>query len=115
MGTPMLSGGSTGSTLDRIVQISPDSGARSIDGKRVVENNNLPTNLQKGTSSASLHAGMFGDFKDVRMAYFSGVEFIRDIYTDALNQKERLISRLAYDFYLQRTGNMVITKEIKIG
>lgn len=71
-----------------------------IDGYDVMIENNLPKNLTKGTASQRCHAMLFGNFADIEMGMFSGMELIIDGMSKDSIESGQVYSylRQAYDF-----------------
>ena len=54
-----------------------------IDGYEVGVTSNVPSDLDKGSSTGVCSALIFGDFSQVVCAQFGGIELIVDPYTNA--------------------------------
>lgn len=94
-GDKILSGGSPG-------VMNPN-----IDGYKVITENNLPKTLTKGTSN-DCHAVIFGDFSDIEMGFFSGLEMYLDPYTLMNTNQIRVYLRQAYDFLPRHVDSFAV-------
>ena len=110
--TPRFAG-SQGDAGDKIVTGQPNNSARDIDGFEVITENNLPKNLSKGASGNVLHAMIFGNFADIELGMFSGVEVMTDPYSGMENSKIRTYVRQAYDMIPRHVNSFVACVEAK--
>lgn len=62
-----------------------------IDGKPVFNTTNVPSNLVKGTSGAVCSAMIYGDFENLVIGQFGGVELVVDPYSQAIGNKTRVV------------------------
>lgn len=67
----------------------------SINGYGALMSNLVPSNLVKGTSGATCSASIFGNFDDVLIGTWGGLDIVMDIYTQA---KEGIINITADQF-----------------
>ena len=109
--TPRLTGqGSTGGASDSIIRGMPD-GMMSIDGEKLISENNLPTNGTKG-SGTNLHSILYGNFKEVEMGLFSGMQMLTDPYSAARTSQTSVYIRQAYDFSPRHVASFVAATEL---
>jgi len=62
-----------------------------IDGKPVFSTTNVPSNLTKGTSSGVCSAMIYGDWENLVVGQFGGVELVVDPYSQAIGNKTRVV------------------------
>ena len=55
--------------------------ADQLNGYRVFQSSQLPKDLTKGSLSSTAHAGIFGNFADLLVGYYSGLDVLVDPYT----------------------------------
>ncbi|MGL4638329.1 MAG: phage major capsid protein, partial [Shewanella sp.] len=67
-----------------------NSGQPSVNGYRAVASNFLPKNLTKGTSTGILHAALFGNWAELMIAQFGGIDIIVDPYSRATESIVRI-------------------------
>lgn len=77
----------------------------TINGYEVVTDNNIPSNLTKGTATDA-SAIIFGDFSNIEIAPFSGVELFVDPYTAQETSLVKVYMRQALDFLPKQVDNL---------
>lgn len=75
--------------------VMPDPGTHLL-GQPVFWSNVLPKNLTKGTGTA-LHAAIMGDFSQLIIAQWGGIQLIEDPYTQALLGTKRIVINSYWD------------------
>lgn len=70
--------------------------ANEINGYKVVVSNQVPSTLTKGTSAGTAHAIIFGNWADLVLASWGGIEFLINPYS---RDTEGLIRINAWTFY----------------
>ena len=65
--------------------------ADQIDGKPVYSTTNVPSNLTKGSSSGICSAMIYGDWKNLVVGQFGGVELVVDPFSQAIGNKTRVV------------------------
>ena len=65
--------------------------ADQIDGKPVFATTNVPSNLTKGTSSGVCSAMIYGDWENLVVGQFGGVELVVDPFSQAIGNKTRVV------------------------
>lgn len=65
--------------------------ADQIDGKPVFATTNVPSNLTKGTSSGVCSAMIYGDWDNLVVGQFGGVELVVDPFSQAIGNKTRVV------------------------
>ena len=100
--------GSTGAVSDSIIVYM--NGEPYIDGAHVTVDNNVPTDLVKG-STTDASAVIYGNFMDVHVGLFSEAEFLLDIFTQRGDGNVRLWMRQAWDAEPGQVNNFVVTDD----
>ena len=98
---------SQGDAGDAIISGAPNTQMRNIDGYELVTDDNLPKNLTKGTGT-NLHAMIFGDFADIELGMFSGMEVMTDPYSAMETSQIRTYVRQAYDILPRHVNSFVV-------
>ncbi len=80
-------------------------GASSLNNHRVVISNNVPSDLDKGTSTGVCSAIIFGNFNDVIIGQWGGVEVLIDPYTQALTGTTRYVINSFHDIGVLRAAS----------
>ncbi|MEI7584607.1 phage major capsid protein [Runella sp.] len=62
-----------------------------IDGKPVFSTSNVPSNLTKGSSSSVCSAMIYGDWSNLVVGQFGGVELVVDPLSQAIGNKTRIV------------------------
>jgi HK97 family phage major capsid protein len=62
-----------------------------IDGKPVFSTSNVPSNLTKGSSSGVCSAMIYGDWSNLVVGQFGGVELVVDPLSQAIGNKTRIV------------------------
>lgn len=65
--------------------------ADQIDGKPVYSTTNVPSNLTKGSASGVCSAMIYGDWKNLVVGQFGGVELVVDPFSQAIGNKTRVV------------------------
>jgi HK97 family phage major capsid protein len=73
-----------------------------INGYKTGITNHVPSNLVKGTSGTTCSAILFGNFMDLLMANWAGVDMIFDEVTVAHKAQKRLVANTWWDFAVLR-------------
>lgn len=69
-----------------------DSGATPINGYQAAVTNAVPSNLVKGTSGSTCSAIIFGNFSDLMIGMWGGVDLIRDPYANSTTGGVRIVA-----------------------
>ena len=77
----------------------------TINGYEVVTDNNIPSNLTKGTARDAT-AIIFGDFSNVEIAPFSGVEMVVDPWNNIETSRVDVYMRQALDILPRQVDNL---------
>lgn len=89
-----------------------DRNGGMLNGYVPLWTNGVPSTLAKSTSGNILSALIFGNFADLVMAQWSGIEFILDEVTQAGNGLIRLHAAIYYDGGVQRPVSFAASQEI---
>lgn len=74
-----------------------NDGSGMVNGYKAATSTLVPSTLTKGTSSGICHAIIFGNFQELIMAYWGGVEIIVDPYTLATTGTVRITANAFFD------------------
>ena len=83
----------------------------SIFGYNVIESNNVPSDLTKGSGS-SLSAMIFGNFNDLLIGEFGPIDVIVDPYTNADTGNVRVVAHMAVDVAVRHAESFAICTDI---
>ncbi len=83
----------------------------SIFGYNVIESNNVPSDLTKGSGS-SLSAMIFGNFNDLLIGEFGPIDVIVDPYTNADTGNVSVIAHMAVDVAVRHAESFAICTDI---
>lgn len=75
-----------------------------LNGYRALVSNNVPSNLTKGTSSGVCSAIAYGDWSQLLIAMWSGVDLIMDPFTGATSGTRRLVALQDVDIAARRAA-----------
>jgi HK97 family phage major capsid protein len=76
---------------------------------------NLPNNLTKGTSSSNCSAVIAGDFSNLKVCQWGGLDIVIDPYTNAAEGQTRIICNTYWDTTIKRAGTIVKTLDLITG
>lgn len=76
---------------------------------------NLPNNLTKGTSSSNCSAVIAGDFSNLKVCQWGGLDIVIDPYTAAAEGQTRIICNTYWDTTIKRSGTIVKTLDLITG
>lgn len=62
-----------------------------IDGKPVFSTSNVPSNLTKGTTSGTCSAIIYGDFENLVVGQYGGIDLVVDTMSQAIGGKTRIV------------------------
>jgi HK97 family phage major capsid protein len=65
--------------------------AEQIDGKPVFSTSNVPSNLTKGSSSGVCSAMIYGDFDNLVVGQYGGIDLVVDTMSQAIGGKTRIV------------------------
>ena len=76
---------------------------------------NLPSNLTKGTASGTCSAAIAGDFSNLKICQWGGLDIIMDPFTAAAEGQTRIICNTYWDTTIKRAGTIVKTLDLITG
>jgi HK97 family phage major capsid protein len=76
---------------------------------------NLPNNLTKGTSSSNCSAVIAGDFSNLKVCQWGGLDIVIDPYTNAAEGQTRIICNTYWDTTIKRAGTILKTLDLITG
>jgi len=86
--------------------------ADMLNGYKVFQSGQLPKNLTKGTLSATAHAMVFGNFQDLLIGYYSGLDVLVDPYTGSSAGTVRLNFFTGMDIAVRHGASFSVCKDI---
>lgn len=75
----------------------PNNGGGLVNGYPVATSTLVPSTLTKGSASGICHAIIFGNFEELMMAYWGGVEIVFDPYSLATTGSVRITANAFFD------------------
>jgi HK97 family phage major capsid protein len=87
------------------------SGARELNGYSVGVSSQVPSTLTKGTSSGNCHAIIFGNFNDLLIGQWGGVEFMVNPYAKDTEGIVRINAWTFYDILIRRAQSFAAMKD----
>lgn len=88
-----------------------DNGATPVNGYAAYVTNQLPSNGTKGTSSGICSAGIFGNFADLMIGQWGGVDLMVDPYTGSNAGTLRVVCLQDVDIKIRRDGSFAYIKD----
>mgnify|MGYP000016848570 CR=1 FL=1 len=86
------------------------AGATELNGYRVGTTNHVPSNLTKN-SGTGLSAMIFGNFSDLVIGQWGGIDLVVDEYTLAQKGQMRMVANVFLDTMLRRTESFAAIKD----
>lgn len=86
------------------------SGYGTLNGYRSAASNNVPSNLTKGTGT-NLSAMIFGNWADVLIGQWGGLDILVDKITNGTSGGTRVIALLDMDIAIRRAGSFAAIKD----
>lgn len=87
------------------------TGAREINGYNVGVSSQVPSTLTKGSSSGNCHAIIFGNFADLLIGQWGGVEFMVNPYAKDTEGIVRINAWTFYDILVRRAQSFAAMKD----
>jgi hypothetical protein len=84
---------------------------RRVYGEQVMLSNNVPSDLAKGDSS-TLSAMIYGNFSELALHQWGGVDLVLDPYTLAANAQVRIIANIWVDWCITRPTAFAVIKDL---
>lgn len=89
-------------------------GEGQLNGYRAAISTLVPSNLEKGTGY-NLHAIIFGNFADLLLGQFGGVDIVIDPYTQATNTLLRIVVNSWWDVAARHDQSFAVIKDASAG
>jgi HK97 family phage major capsid protein len=110
---------STPQVFGKLAKTKTDSGSgifvldqmRSFMGYPFAVSNNVPSNLDKGTSTGVCSAIIFGNFNDLMIVQWGGLEILPDPYTQRVNNLTRIHVNSYVDIHALRAVSFAAMKD----
>lgn len=83
----------------------------TLNGYKTVVSNIIPSNLTKGTASGVCSAAFFGNFRDIYIGMWGGMDFIVDPYSLAGSGQIKLVANMFWDVEIARTASFTGYKD----
>jgi HK97 family phage major capsid protein len=90
------------------------SGARELNGYNVGVSTQVPSTLTKGTAVGTAHAIIFGNFSDLLIGQWGGVEFMVNPYSKDTEGIVRINAWTFYDILVRRAQSFAAMKDALI-
>lgn len=81
------------------------AGYGTLNGYRAAASNNVPSNLVKGTSGAVCSAMIFGNWSDVLIGMWGGIDILVDKFANGTSGGTRVIAFLDMDIAIRRAAS----------
>lgn len=94
--------------------VTPTIGEGQLNGYRAAISTLVPSDLVKG-SGINLHALIFGDFSQLMMGQFGGLDVVVDPYTQARNTLVRVVLNSWWDIALRHSQSFAAIKDASAG
>jgi len=89
-------------------------GSNELNGYKVGVSTQVPSNLTKGTSAGVAHAIIFGNWKDLILATWGGIEFLVNPYSRDTEGLIRINAWTFYDVLVRRPQSFAAMKDALI-
>ncbi len=83
-----------------------------VNGYRAAATNNCPNNLTKGTSSGVCSAMILGNWEDMLIGIWGGLDILVDPYANATSGGFRVIALLDCDIGVRRASSFAVIKDL---
>lgn len=83
----------------------------SLGGYKALTTTQVPSTLDKGTSTGVCSAIIFGNFNDLLIAQWGGMDIVVDPYTQATNSMVRLVVNSWWDVLVKRAESFAAMKD----
>lgn len=84
----------------------------TVNGYKTVISNLVPGDLSKGTASKKLSAMIFGNFADLLIGWWGGLDVKADPYTMLDTDEVRIVARAFHDIAVRRKESFAMMKDI---
>jgi hypothetical protein len=89
-------------------------GEGQLNGYRAAISSLVPSELEKGTGY-NLHAIIFGNWADLLMGQFGGLDIVVDPYTQATNTLLRIVVNSWWDIAIRHSASFAAIKDASAG
>jgi len=89
-----------------------DANANTVNGYPIRTSNQVPRNLTKGTSNAVCSAVIFGNWADLVMAFWTGMDVLSDPYTGSTSGTIRVVVLQDVDINVRRGESFSVIKDV---
>ena len=89
-----------------------ERGIGEVLGYDAYVTNTVPSNLTKGTASGVCSAAFFGNWSDLVMGLWGGVDLMLDPYANATSGGKRVIALQDVDFNVRNVASFAVVKDI---
>lgn len=94
--------------------VSATVGEGQLNGYRAAISTLVPSNLEKGTG-INLHSIIFGNWADLLMGQFGGLDVVVDPYTQATNTLLRIVVNSWWDIAIRHSESFAAIKDASAG
>lgn len=84
-----------------------------LNGYKCVMTNNVPANLTKGSSSKNLSAMLFGDWSELLIGQWGGLDIIVDPYTLKKSAQVEITLNAWHDVFVKHNESFAVVKDLK--
>lgn len=88
--------------------------AMRVYGHDVKLSTNVPSNLEKGSSGATLHAIVYGEFTELALHQWGGVDLVINPYTLAKSAQLEIVANVWVDWCITRPTSFVVIKDLVV-
>lgn len=89
-----------------------EGGAAPVNGYQAHVTNQLPSNLTKGTSTAICSAAIFGNFADLVIGQWGGLDLLVDPYSGSTAGTMRVVALQDIDILIRRNASFAYIKDL---
>ena len=83
-----------------------------LDGREVYSTSNVPSNLDKGSSTGVCSALIYGDWENLVMGQFGGVDLTVDNISQAIGGKNRIVMNQYWNFAVKKSLAFTAAKDV---
>lgn len=109
-GTPKVSG-DAGAGFVWETAPADQNGFGRVNGYRAASSGNVPANLTKGTSSGICSAIVFGNWADLVIGRWGGLDLLTDPYAMSTSGGVRVIALMDVDFGIRHAASFAVIKD----
>lgn len=90
-----------------------ENGSTPLNGYPALISNQIPSNLSKGSATNSLSAIMFGNWRDVIIGFWSGLDILVDPYSNSTKGKIRIVAMQDCDIAVRHPESFSVMVDVK--